>query len=287
MSTDKERFMLAAIELALEAERDGEVPVGAVITLGRKIIATGRNRRETEKSAICHAETEAINNACKALGGWRLFECEMFVTLEPCPMCAGAAVNARLKKITFGSFDKKNGAFGSAADLSVGFTHRPLIEGGFMEKECTELLTRFFAGIREGKDGKNTDIAGSEKLFLIPEKDLSEKGLYITGAKKGTVSYEITVKDAAEAALSAEELSHFEEKLASFIKSSEYADSIIHFAPTVSGKSFVFITAGLTHAKVRGFLENAFAFAARDDVIKSTALCMAEMIGRTTTEDMV
>ena len=101
--------MLKAIELAKEAADEGEVPVGAVVVKDGEIIATGRNRRESEKNALCHAEIEAINNACKALGGWRLFQCELYVTLEPCPMCAGAIINSRIKSVYFGAYDQKAG----------------------------------------------------------------------------------------------------------------------------------------------------------------------------------
>ena len=104
-------FMSAAIELARQSALEGEVPVGAVIVRNGEIVATGRNRRETGKNALSHAEIQAIDRACRALGGWRLFECEMFVTLEPCPMCAGAVINSRIKRVVFGAYDKKAGSF--------------------------------------------------------------------------------------------------------------------------------------------------------------------------------
>ena len=99
MSTDINKFMLLALEMAKEAYDDGEVPVGAVVTRNGEVIATGRNRREKEKNALLHAEIDAINNACKALGGWRLWNCEIYVTLEPCPMCAGAILNAHIPQV--------------------------------------------------------------------------------------------------------------------------------------------------------------------------------------------
>ena len=106
--TDSE-FMREALQLAEEAGAEGEVPVGCVITLGDRIVGRGRNRREAGKNALYHAELEAIDQACKTLGGWRLWECTLYVTLEPCPMCAGAIVNARIPRVVFGAADPKNG----------------------------------------------------------------------------------------------------------------------------------------------------------------------------------
>jgi tRNA(adenine34) deaminase len=147
-------FMKEALLLAEEAEKEGEVPVGAVVVCDGKIVGTGRNRRETEKNALCHAEIEAINNACKNLGGWRLFKCDLYVTLEPCPMCAGAIINSRIKNVYFGAGDYKNGACGSVVNLfELDFNHKPNFEKGIMETECSEILTRFFKNLREKKAG--------------------------------------------------------------------------------------------------------------------------------------
>ena len=144
--------MKKAIALAMESEKEGEVPVGAVIVKDGEIIAEGRNRRETEKNALHHAEIEAIDNACKALGGWRLFGCDLYVTLEPCPMCAGAIINSRIKTVYFGAYDNKAGSFGSVADFNrLPYNHKPKIIAGVMEKECSELLTDFFKKLREKK----------------------------------------------------------------------------------------------------------------------------------------
>ena len=146
--TERE-IMSVALNLALQAADEGEVPVGAVIVKDGEIVSTGRNRREKGKNALYHAEIEAIDNACKKLGGWRLWQCEMYVTLEPCPMCSGAIINSRLKKITFGAYDKKAGCCGSVTDIfSLPFNHRPEIVGGFMEKECSEILSDFFKNLR-------------------------------------------------------------------------------------------------------------------------------------------
>ena len=149
-----EDFMKKALTLAEEAEKEGEVPVGAVVVCDGKIVGTGRNRRETEKNALCHAEIEAIDNACKNLGGWRLFKCDLYVTLEPCPMCAGAIINSRIKNVYFGANDYKNGACGSIVNLfNLDFNHKPNFEKGILENECSEILTRFFKNLREKKAG--------------------------------------------------------------------------------------------------------------------------------------
>ena len=145
-------YMKKAIALAMECEKDGEVPVGAVVVKDGEIIAEGRNRRETEKNALCHAEIEAINNACKKLGGWRLFGCDLYVTLEPCPMCAGAIINSRIKTVYFGAYDNKAGSFGSVADFNrIPYNHKPEIIAGVMEEECSKLLTDFFRKLRDKK----------------------------------------------------------------------------------------------------------------------------------------
>lgn len=143
-------LMTRAIELAKEAAAEGEVPVGAVISKNGEIIAEGRNRRENGKNALYHAETEAINNACKALGGWRLQDCVLYVTLEPCPMCAGAIINSRISKVVYGAYDLKAGSVGSVIDLfNLPYNHRPEVQSGFMETECKELLSEFFKKLRK------------------------------------------------------------------------------------------------------------------------------------------
>lgn len=144
------KFMQQAILLAKEAAKNGEIPVGAVVVKDGEVIATGRNRREKEKSALGHAEIEAIHNACQALGTWRLSDCEIYVTLEPCPMCAGAIVNSRIKKVVFGAFDKNGGACDSVCNLlSLPFSSRPEVWAGIMEEECKALLEDFFKNVRQ------------------------------------------------------------------------------------------------------------------------------------------
>ena len=144
-----EQFMDAALELARQAAEEGEVPVGCVIVRRGEIVGRGRNRRETDKTALGHAELEAISDACRNLGGWRLWDCTLYVTLEPCPMCAGAIVNARIPRVVYGASDAKNGACGSVCDLfSMDFNHHPTVEKGIREEECAALLSEFFAKLR-------------------------------------------------------------------------------------------------------------------------------------------
>ena len=144
------KFMLEAIKEATAASENSEVPIGAVIVKNGSVIAYGRNRRETEKNALAHAEIEAINNACAILGGWRLIGCDMYVTLEPCPMCMGAIVNSRIEHLYFGAYDKKAGACGSLFRLTDhAVNHKPEITGGVMESECSLLLKDFFKKLRQ------------------------------------------------------------------------------------------------------------------------------------------
>ncbi len=146
--TDRD-FMSAAIAQAKLAAEEKEVPVGAVITRRGEIVSVGRNRREYGKNALYHAEIEAIDNACKALGGWRLWECEMYVTLEPCPMCAGAIINSRIRRVVFGAYDLKAGCCGSVTNLfDMPFNHKPEVVGGFMHEECAAMLSDFFKQLR-------------------------------------------------------------------------------------------------------------------------------------------
>ena len=146
--TDLE-LMGEALALAREAAADGEVPVGCVIARRGEIVGRGRNRREKDKSALAHAEIEAISDACRNLGGWRLWDCTLYVTLEPCPMCAGAIINARIPRVVFGASDPKSGACGSVCDLfSMAFNHHPIVEKGIREEACTALLQTFFQNLR-------------------------------------------------------------------------------------------------------------------------------------------
>lgn len=142
-------YMNRAIELAKLAGKNGEVPVGAVIVQKKQIIAEGYNRREMDRNSLYHAEILAINEACKKLGGWRLQECDIYVTLEPCPMCAGAIINSRLRRVFFGAHDNKAGSCGSVINLfALDYNHKPDLIAGMMEVECTSLLSDFFRSIR-------------------------------------------------------------------------------------------------------------------------------------------
>ena len=145
-----ELFMKEALKLAKEAFDGGEVPVGCVVVRKGEIVGRGRNRREGVKNALAHAEMEAINDACRNLGGWRLWECTLYVTLEPCPMCAGAIINSRLPAVIIGAADPKAGAMGSIADLcALPLNHKPEVVFGVLEEECAGLLRRFFKEKRE------------------------------------------------------------------------------------------------------------------------------------------
>lgn len=138
-------FMQKAIELAKEAAESDEVPVGAVVVKDGEIIGMSPNKRETNGDATAHAETEAIRQACIKLGRWRLSDCELYVTLEPCPMCAGAMLNAKIGRVVYGAKDPRGGALGSLIDLrSYPFYHKPETVSGVCEQECRELLRNFF-----------------------------------------------------------------------------------------------------------------------------------------------
>lgn len=145
--------MKEALKQAKKAASIGETPIGAVIVRDGEIIARGYNKRETKKNALLHAEVIAIDKACRKLGGWRLPRCDMYVTLEPCPMCAGAIVNSRIENVYFGAYDEKSGSAGSKTNLFEAglFNHDVNVTGGVMETECASLLTEFFRELRKKK----------------------------------------------------------------------------------------------------------------------------------------
>ena len=148
----EERFMQEAIRQAQLARDIGEVPIGAVVVRNGEIVGTGYNTRETQKLATAHAEIAAIEDACRRLGGWRLHQCDLYVTLEPCPMCSGAIINARIQHVFYGAYDPKAGCARSVTDLfSLPFNHHPQIYGGVLETECAKLLSDFFAWLRKNK----------------------------------------------------------------------------------------------------------------------------------------
>ena len=147
----QEIFMRQALALAREAAAAGEVPVGCVIVREGVVVGRGRNRREETCSAASHAEMEAIAQANEALHSWRLEDCELYVTLETCPMCAGAILNARIARVWFGARDRAFGACGGVTNLFMeNFPHPPALVGGVLEAECQGVLSRFFAGLRGG-----------------------------------------------------------------------------------------------------------------------------------------
>ena len=142
-------YMEEALKLARQSADEGEVPVGCVIVRGDEIVGRGRNRREATKSALSHAELEAIDQANRTLGGWRLWECTLYVTLEPCPMCAGAILNARIPRVVYGAADSKCGAVDSVCSLfSMNFNHHPEVVRGVREEEAAALLKAFFQELR-------------------------------------------------------------------------------------------------------------------------------------------
>ncbi len=146
---DDKNYMKKALLLAKRAYNEGEVPVGAIVVKDGKIIARGYNKRERAGDATAHAELIAIQKACKKLGGWRLIGCTLYVTLEPCIMCAGAIINSRIERVVIGTADLKAGALGSITDVSkLPVNHKPIIEYGIMQKECSDILKDFFAKLR-------------------------------------------------------------------------------------------------------------------------------------------
>lgn len=154
--TTEERYMKAAIKQAKKAENIDEVPIGCVIVYQGKIIARGYNRRNIDKNTLSHAELNAIKKASKKLGDWRLDDCEMYVTLEPCQMCAGAIVQSRIKKVYIGSMNPKAGSAGSVINLLrvKEFNHQVEIESGILQEECSEMLSDFFRNLRRRKKGE-------------------------------------------------------------------------------------------------------------------------------------
>lgn len=165
-SDDKKKYMQLAIEQAKTAEKQGEVPIGAVIVdPDGQVIGKGYNRRELDEDATQHAEMIAIKEACKHLGMWRLIDCSLFVTLEPCPMCAGAIINARIKDVYFGALDPKAGAAGSVIDLFAveKFNHHPRVIRGLFKEQSSQMLKDFFRAIRQKQKLAKLQQDGSQK----------------------------------------------------------------------------------------------------------------------------
>ena len=147
---DNEFYMRKALELAQKAFEEDEVPIGAVVVRNGEIVGTGYNKRDSKKNAMLHAEAIAIYNACKKLGGWRLWECDLYVTVEPCPMCTGAIINSRIRNLYYGAPNPKAGACGSIINLfDYPFNHKPNITSGLLGEECGKIMTSFFLKVRE------------------------------------------------------------------------------------------------------------------------------------------
>ena len=162
-----EAYMRQALLLAREAAAAGEVPVGCVVVREGRVIGRGRNRREEKRSALSHAETEAIAQANGALGSWRLEDCALYVTLEPCPMCAGAILNARIPRVYYGARDAAMGACGGVLNLFMeDFPHTPALVGGILEEECRQVLGEFFRTLRQ----KGGEPAGPRSHFSAASK---------------------------------------------------------------------------------------------------------------------
>ena len=155
MMDERERYMKLALELAWEAAAAGEVPVGCGIVRDGQVLVRGRNRREEKRSTASHAEMEAIAQANEALGSWRLDGCELYVTLEPCPMCAGAILNARISRVWYGARDAAMGACGGVTNLYMeDFANRPALVGGILAQECRQVLSDFFSSLRTGEKNR-------------------------------------------------------------------------------------------------------------------------------------
>ena len=152
MMDEREHYMRLALELAREAAAAGEGPVGCVIVRDGQVVGRGRNRREEKRSTASHAEMEAIAQANETLGSWRLDDCELYVTLEPCPMCAGAILNARIARVWYGARDSAMGACGGVVNLYMeDFSNRPALVGGILAQECRQVLSDFFSSLRTGE----------------------------------------------------------------------------------------------------------------------------------------
>ena len=152
-------YMQIALELARQAYEINKVPVGAIVVKKStgKIIGKGYNRREIDKNPLAHAEIAAIKQAAETLGGWRLLDCDIYVTLEPCPMCCGAIINSRIERVIFGAFDSKSGSVESIINMfDLPFNHKPKIVSGIMQKECSEILSDFFTELRKRLKNKKS-----------------------------------------------------------------------------------------------------------------------------------
>ncbi len=257
--------MEEALRLSKQAASEGEVPVGAVVAIGNKIIGRGTNRREKGRNALYHAEIEAIDEACKRLGGWRLWECDIYVTLEPCPMCAGAIINARFKNVYFGAYDKKNGACGSVTNLfESGFSYKPHYEGHIMEKECADVLSAFFTDLRLKNEGKKSikETSQMEKIasFTVDHTRL-QRGMYISRVDGDVITYDIrTRRPNVEEVMENGAIHTLEHLFATYVRNSKFKDNIIYFGPMGCRTGFYFLQTGMTHGEALKLTQEAFDF---------------------------
>lgn len=183
----REVFMRRAINCAKKAAALGEIPVGAVVVLDGKVISTGYNRREKDQNALLHAEMIAIDRACKKIGSWRLSECDLYVTLEPCPMCTGAVINARIRRVFIGTMDPKAGCMGSLCDLTqYPFNHQPEVIRGVSEEACRTLLTDFFRDLRSAK--KTPQKTVSFRPFTREDVSVLKQYRFASRSQKSIVS---------------------------------------------------------------------------------------------------
>lgn len=182
-----EQFMRRALACAEKAKALGEIPVGAVIVRDEKVIATGYNQRETKKNVLLHAEMVALQRACKKVGDWRLSDCDLYVTLEPCPMCTGAIINARIRRVYFGAKDPKAGCMGSVCDLTKeSFLYQPQVISGILEEECSDRLTDFFRQMRIEKKPEQKQL--SLRSFTQEDLPILKQYLFANRSQKSVSS---------------------------------------------------------------------------------------------------
>lgn len=189
---DHEGYMRQALDLAREAMEAGEVPVGCVVVWEGRVVGRGRNRREENKDALAHAELMAIHEANQTLGGWRLHKADLYVTLEPCAMCAGGIVNARIPRVWYGAEDTRFGACGSALDVfSAPLNHRPQVTGGILAEESLALMQQFFQRLREKRKKPASPCCGETKGDILMEFQYEDNRIFLPDGKGGVLA-EIT-----------------------------------------------------------------------------------------------
>ena len=195
---DHEDYMRQALDLAREAMEAGEVPVGCVVVWDGRVVGRGRNRREEDRDALAHAELMAIHEANETLGGWRLHKADLYVTLEPCAMCAGGIVNARIPRVWYGAADSRFGACGSALDVfSAPLNHRPQVTGGILAEESAALMQAFFQRLREKRRKPAAPCCNETKGDDLMEFQYEDSRIFLPDGKGGVLA-EITFPDGAD-----------------------------------------------------------------------------------------